>query len=135
MKRLKSALWWLRTWARTFKDRPGQVEVSQLATTREILAREIETKAATEGNAILEGNALSFAADFERQAALELCQFVKARAKDISESFQLADVRKWEPLARKIFWEFEDEFDPNALDSAIGGLRSMAQAMRLEATR
>jgi len=137
MKRLKSALWWLKTWARTFKARPDDIEIDQLEATRAILSREIEAKAAFEditGDITADGP-LGFAAAFERQAAVELCDLVRTRAMEISNNFQVADSRGWEPEARAIFWELEDRFDPFTLDSAIGGLRSMAEAMRLEATR
>jgi len=137
MKRLKSALWWLKTWARTFKARPDDIEIDQLEATRAILSREIETVGAFGNNlAEMTGDGpLAFAADFERQAALELCSFVKARKSSIRVAFVAADAAQWDSLARVAFWETEDRFDPNALDSAIGGLRSMAGAMRLEATR
>lgn len=132
MKRLKAWAWWLRTWARTFKERP-EAEVDQLAATRAILAQEID--AAADGTTVFEGDALSFAADFERQAALELIAFVKKRRGSICHDFTVADVAEWDDEARAVFWESEDQFDPMALDPAIGGLRSMAEAMRLEATR
>jgi len=124
---------WLKRWAATFKTRPEVVEVDQLAATRAILEQEIENAKA--GDIVECDGPLEFAANFERQAALELIAFVKSRRQKVTDLFKIADAAGWNPLTISTFWGFEDVYDPNALDPAIGGLRGMAEAMRLEATR
>ena len=128
-------LWgWFKLWAASFKKWPEAPEVNQLAATRAILDRELDKAKDLENIVVCDGP-LEFAVSFERHAALELIAFVKARKKSVDAAFYQADGQKWGDAAILAFWNLVDQHDPNALDPAIGGLRSMAEAMRREATQ